>query len=210
MKLLGITQRVDYVDAYHEKRDSLDQQWTQLAKQIGFNLFPFPNHAIDSIDHMLDNLNIYAIILSSGNTIAQINFNAPDAATERDAFELKLIRAAVKRNIPILGVCRGMQMLNLFFGGKLDLIDGHVACRHPLTIKQGYEHLINSHVSSFHHWGIKQDSLAKDLIAIAHDQHHQVEGFIHQSLKVSGIMWHPERETSFTQKDIQLMRTFLL
>ena len=141
MKLLGITQRVDSIDAYHEKRDGLDQRWTQLAKHVGFDLFPFPNHAIDSIDNILDNVNMHAIILSGGNTIAQINCNAPDAATERDAFEFKLIEAAIKRNIPILGVCRGMQMLNLFLGGKLDLIHGHVACRHPLTIKQGYEHL---------------------------------------------------------------------
>ena len=210
MKLIGITQRVDHIVSYGEKRDSLDQQWTQLAKHVGFDIFPFPNNAINSIDNILDDLNIHAIILSGGNSISQMAFDAPDAAAERDYFEHKLIEAAIKRNIPILGVCRGMQMLNLFFGGTLDLIDGHVACRHSLTIKQGYEHLINPYVNSFHHWSIKQDSLAKDFIVIAYDKHHLVEGFIHQSLKVSGIMWHPEREMPFTQKDIKLMRTFLL
>ncbi|OGT39482.1 MAG: hypothetical protein A3F12_02950 [Gammaproteobacteria bacterium RIFCSPHIGHO2_12_FULL_38_14] len=210
MKLIGITQRVDYITDYNERRDSLDQRWTHFIKQLGFYLFPFPNHATNSIENILDSLFIHAIILSGGNSISQMACNAMDVAAERDCFEQKLIEAAVKRNIPIIGVCRGMQMLNLYFGGTLDFIEGHIACRHSLIIKQGYEQLINPEVNSFHHWSISQDSLAKDFIVIAYDKNHRIEGFVHQSLKILGIMWHPERETPFTQRDIQLIRTFLV
>ena len=49
----------------------------------------------------------------------------PDLGTnlKRDAFEIKLISQAVKQRLPILGVCRGMQILNFFLGGDVKDID---------------------------------------------------------------------------------------
>lgn len=209
MKRIGITQRVETVPHYHERRDCLDQRWSELILGMGDFPVPLPNIVPEKASQLVEALQIDAVFLSGGNSIACLDPKASDAAPERDAFENALISIALSKELPIIGICRGMQLLNLYMGGSLRKISGHVAVRHPLSISAS-DYPIAQQVNSYHNYGIPADGLGDTLTALACDEAGNIEAFYRADLPLLGIMWHPEREQHFLQTDIQLLRRFLL
>lgn len=209
MKRLGISQRVEVIKSYGERRDCLDQQWSSLAMALDYFPVPLPNIRPDKASELLNTLQLDGIILSGGNSLSSLDSTAEDAAPERDAFEYALIEAAIAKGIPIVGVCRGMQVLNLYLKGTLQKVTGHVATRHRIVSSS--EHFtIPENVNSFHNYSIPKNGLAPSLTSLAHDETGNIEAFYQIKHKILGIMWHPEREENFTQLDIQLIKRFLL
>lgn len=208
MKRIGITQRVENIQNYSERRDCLDQSWSSFAIELGYFPIPLPNTISDNITLLFDTLNLDVILLSGGNSIACLNSSAIDIAPERDRFESALIDEALRRNIPIVGICRGMQMINHYFGGTLVPIQNHTAVYHAITpLNKIYE--LPEQVNSYHNWGIDAESLANEFDVVAIDEDGNIEAFIHNKKQILGIMWHPEREKPFNEIDIQLIKKFL-
>jgi putative glutamine amidotransferase len=129
---------------------------------------------------------------------------------ERDAHELGLLEQAVERDIPVLCVCRGHQLLNVFFGGSIvqDIEDeGHkwhddatlTSRYHEVTLETGriagmYGKDATVRVNSRHHQGVTKERAAHALeaTALSHD------GFVEcmesrEHRWVMGVQWHPER-----------------
>lgn len=209
MKRVGITQRVEVISSYGEQRDCLDQRWTPLCLDVGLAPLPLPNVAATRLPEIFNAWKLDAIILSGGNSLTSLAPEATDAAPERDTFEAALIDLSIARCLPLLGVCRGLQMLNVHLGGSLVNCHGHVATRHSLRAVPGYESLIFENANSFHTYALPASGLAPGLQAIAYDAEGQVEAFRHESHKITAIMWHPERETPYRPQDIQLIRKAL-
>ena len=205
---IGITQRVDDILGYCERRDSLDQRWTQLIVELGHLPVPLPNVSAKCATQMIDQFGIDALILSGGNTIAALDTDATDVAPERDQIENTLIDIAVNQKLPLLGVCRGMQMLNLYFDGQLYKTTGHVATRHALNV-QSSKYSLPAEVNSFHNYAIARKGLGQSLQALAYDEDENVEAFCHVRLPLLGMMWHPERELPFAEVDVQLIKKFI-
>ena len=130
---------------------------------------------------------------------------------DRDRFEIALARAALERGIPLLGVCRGMQILNVVCGGTLDqhLPDrlGHE--RHRPVPGSWAEHEVRIEpgslaasaagtdrltVKSHHHQGVDQvaESLAATAWAADDDSVEAIES--PDSDFVLGVLWHPEED----------------
>jgi len=210
MKRIGITQHVENIITHKERRDCIDQRWSVLVNNLGYFPIPLSNINEKSVGKLVDILQLDAIILSGGNSITVLDPSATDVAPERDFFEQELIKEALKRKMPIIGVCRGMQLLNLYFGGRLTPVQDHVACTHKLNIRPEYCKNIPEVVNSYHNWGIKSSDLATELKVMATDQQGNVEAFVHEKRSVLGVMWHPEREMPFKHKDIKLIKGFLL
>jgi gamma-glutamyl-gamma-aminobutyrate hydrolase PuuD len=209
MNRIGITQRVDIVKHYGERRDCLDQRWSELILQMGYIPVPLPNIAPEKVAQLVEALQISAVILSGGNSIACLNTEAQDAAPERDAFENALIAIALEKKLAIVGICRGMQLLNLYMGGSLIETSGHVAVRHPLK-RFPSDYTIAKEVNSYHNYGIPESRLGNTLIPLACDDDGNIEAFYREDIPLLGIMWHPEREEHFSKTDIQLLKRFLL
>lgn len=209
MKRIGISQRVELVKNYNERRDCLDQQWSNFVIQLGYLPVPLPNISANQAKELIKSLQIDAIILSGGNSISSLDVEAEDSAPERDHFEMALIAAALNDQIPLIGICRGMQILNLALGGALTKINGHVGKQHPLIVPTNKFDLPKS-VNSFHNYCIPEKGLGKSLVALAYDISGNIEAFYDPSRAILGIMWHPEREENFTHHDIQLFKRFLL
>ena len=208
MKLIGITQRVDNIEHYSERRDCLDQKWSDFVYELGYIAIPLPNLPKNKALMLLDRLHLDAILLSGGNSICELNPLAEDVAPERDEFEKTLIEYALNKKLPIIGVCRGMQMINVFMGGALSPIAGHVATKHIIKSannKKQFERTVNS----YHTWGIKTEELAPNLQPLAFDDNGCIESFESTTSQMFGLMWHPEREQEFNKFDIQLIGRFL-
>jgi putative glutamine amidotransferase len=143
---------------------------------------------------------------------------ARDPATEsvypdRDAFELAMARAAIERDVPVLAICRGMQVLNVAFGGTLEqnliAADGSTPHRKVVGTFDGNEHTVK----------LAPGSLAADAVGeqvhIARCHHHQAVLDLGQGLVVTGraesdgvieaieladrrwalgVQWHPEAD----------------
>jgi gamma-glutamyl-gamma-aminobutyrate hydrolase PuuD len=193
-KLIGVTQRVDVVASYNERRDCLDQRWVSFLQACGLTLVPIPNSGA-AIAEWLSVIKPFGLVLSGGNDLAALGGDAP----ERDATENALIDWARLTKVPVVGVCRGMQLLAHRSGCSLERRDGHVAKRHIVHGQTG-----SKEVNSYHSWCV--NTLSGDWTATAKCEDGTVESFRHQSLPHVGVMWHPEREASFHAEDIEFFR----
>lgn len=199
MLKIGITFRITNADSYEETRDSLSHDWPIFLEKINAIPIWIPN-SLSNLTPFLEQMELDGIILSGGDNIGEFPM--------RDETEKKLINFAVRKNIPILGVCRGMQVLNEFFGGNTEILnnDNHVGNNHIVQIEHDlFSKLINCSeitVNSFHRNIIPSSSLAKILKPIALSKTDDtIEAFIHEELPIIGVMWHPEREQkSFDEK----------
>jgi gamma-glutamyl-gamma-aminobutyrate hydrolase PuuD len=134
-------------------------------------------------------------VLTGGNDLAFLGGNAP----ERDATELALMDVAESRGLPIIGVCRGMQIIQHRYAVPLQRVEGHVT-RHQNIQVNGE----SMEVNSYHHFGTQESRPPLDVWAIAADG--VVKAINHMTRPTIGIMWHPERTAPFAQADIALFR----
>jgi len=208
VKLLGITQRVDTIKSYGERRDCLDQRWSDLALHLNYLPVALPNISPEKVECLIDTIGLDAIVFSGGNTIVSLDLLAVDASPERDAFEYELLRLALIKKIPVIGICRGMQMINLAFGGHLTQVSGHVATEHAIYSKTPIYQFPKT-ANSYHNWGVSNDGLSSELEVMAVDAEGYIEAYKHPDVKLLGLMWHPEREKPFNLLDIQLLTRFL-
>ena len=205
MKRIGLTQRVDEIADYMERRDCLDQRWSELLIGLGWLPVILPNLKGLIPDDVFDRFGLDGIIFTGGNSLQVVEPKHRSVAPERDMFERLLIAWAVERGKPILGVCRGMQIINSYFGGDLKRVTNHVAVEHELRVATK-EYDLPGTVNSFHDWGIPPQGLAKPLNALAYYKEGNVEAFQHKSEKVLGIMWHPERDLPMSCSEIKFFR----
>ncbi|MFE3471407.1 MULTISPECIES: gamma-glutamyl-gamma-aminobutyrate hydrolase family protein [unclassified Streptomyces] len=148
------------------------------------------------------------VVIAGGADVEPVRYGAdPDPRTgpparERDAWELALIRAAIEQDVPLLGICRGMQLLNVALGGTLHQhLDGHTGGHavfggHPVDPVPGTAYAAavpeQTTVPAYHHQAVAR--LGTGLIASAHAPDGTVEALElpdRESL-VLGVQWHPE------------------
>lgn len=196
---IGITQRVEVVSDYGEVRDCLDQAWTSLLNRHGLLTVPLSNR-IDDPAGVLSELDIQGLILSGGNDLSHLP-HAANTSAARDKFESVALEWAIENSVPVFGVCRGMQVLNHYFGGYLVPTPGHAGTTHPVDFSGR-----NIQVNSYHGWGIPSSGLGKTLLATAVDSDGFVEAFRSEKLPVVGIMWHPERDNPASGTDDCIIR----
>lgn len=209
-KRVGITQRVMKHPIYDETMDCLDVNWAKLLISIDILPVPLPLTTADKADEIWRVLKLDGLILSGGNTLvayADAKDKSDSLSAERDAFETSLLKAALSTKKPILGVCRGLQIINTYYGGQLTKVRGHAGTRHQLFSEDSRTAFqFPGEVNSFHDCAVPYKKLAKDLISLAHDSEENIEAFFHPFDKVLGIMWHPERENPPMKHDCELIK----
>lgn len=197
MRLIAVTQRVDMVprpSGTPERRDALDQGWTAFLAEAGCLPVVMPNHAVTA-RRLFETLPFSGLLLTGGNDLFDHGGDAP----ERDEAEAALLAAARVLPLPVIGVCRGMQMIQRAFGVRLEAIEGHVADRQVIRIGDQPRK-----ANSYHHWGAR--SSAPDLPVWAHADDGVVKAVRHVSEPLVGLMWHPERLSPFDPRDVRLFK----
>ncbi|MBG6239646.1 putative glutamine amidotransferase [Mycetocola sp. CAN_C7] len=124
-----------------------------------------------------------------------------------DAAQIQLVRVAAARGIPVLGICRGHQVINVALGGTLlqhvdaaghrniDLPVEYALVEHPVRLlagsglgaRYGRDHIV---VQSAHHQVVDQLGTGLQAVGWAHDGH--IEAIEHETLPITGVQWHPE------------------
>lgn len=172
------------------------------------------------------------IVISGGADVSPGNYGeSPKTAAwaghpERDAFELAIVRAARKARRPVLGICRGHQLLNVAFGGSLwqDLVtmrDGSGIHRdasvyddlsHSARVEPGSRVALclgksgEVTINSIHHQGVKQ--LGRGLVAAAYAHDGLIEAIeCPRDRFTVGVQWHPEWMDAPEQR--RLFRSFV-
>jgi putative glutamine amidotransferase len=165
---------------------------------------------------------IDALILTGGQDVNPALYNeelyqdSEEPYIERDSFDFMLIEAALEKDIPILGICRGMQILNVYLGGTLHQDIKHHSNIHISHSKTNIKHFQSSNFDKgVHHVDIKEDSILHDMLGDkikVNSIHHQciaklspglkisaisptdkvIEAYESEFKKILGIQWHPE------------------
>lgn len=197
---VGVTQRVQIDPRHGERRDALDQRWHPFLAASGILGVPLPNDPALALKSVRT-LGLRGILLTGGNDLAVLGGDAP----ERDATEAALLDLAA-RGLPVLGVCRGLQMILAHFGAVPVPVAGHVAVRHPLVF-QGRSRTVNS----YHGYGAAAAIVASataGALEVTAAVDGTAEAVRHRSLPIAGLMWHPEREEPFDPLDIEFFKKF--
>lgn len=197
-------------------------------------LEPADVHASPSPEAVLARLD--GLLLSGGMDIDPRHFGetviegaAVEIDVERDAAELPLTRAALACDLPILGICRGIQTLNVAAGGSLyqDLslmgVDVQMHLHNGGRQAQEAAHDIQlvaptrlrsvfdgerAEANSFHHQAVR--TVASELIVSARAPDGVIEGLEHPARRfVIGVQWHPERMVDHHYRQRRLFEAFI-
>ena len=202
--------------SYDEKRDAISHDWIKLITNL--NLIPvlIPNSLLD-IQSYLNKIKPNILILTGGEDIIVEDIYCQEK-NPRAFTENSLIEYAIRFDIPIIGICRGMQFINSYFNGYKNLNnsysridDSHVNSIHKIEIKNDYYSHKLFKTNSFHENILNDTDIAEILIPFAYcSKDGSVEGFYHPSFRIIGIQWHPERNHLFNLGDDELLLKILL
>lgn len=203
MKTILFTQRVDVVASYGERRDCADQRIADFLQKCGYLPIPVPNNP-EIASLIFDRLKPGGIVLTGGNSLVAYGGTAP----ERDATDARLIEQAVASDVPLYGFCRGMQSILDYFGERLETVSGHVATRIVLSgLADPLLGDFSREVNSYHNQGCLVVG-NPDIEVLAKSADGVVKAVRHARHRLLGTMWHPERETPYSEADIAMVRNF--
>lgn len=205
-KIIGLTCQKTFKD--DKWIQMINQDYITYVEETGAIpiVLPISRESIDEKLELIDGL-----ILIGGDDINPKMYNEDCLKyTEtldliRDDYEEGLIKMCLEKHIPMLGICRGMQMINVVLGGTL-YQDNAMYTKHlPQTLPRDIaSHNINidkesflypvlgnqTAVNSFHHQSIK--CLAEGLRVSAISTDGVIEAIEHIRLPIYGVQWHPE------------------
>lgn len=217
MLKIAITLRVVENQSYPERRDCISHDWIHYLESRGIYPVLIPN-AISSPASFLKSIGgVNGILLTGGNDTGIEG--VVDDAPERDRLERSLIQYAESSNLPLLGVCRGMQTLNLYYKGTIISHlsrkgkGAHVNTNHTITLIREHVELPTDwqdqfEVNSFHDHGVDFETLSPQLAPFAVADNGVIEGLKHPKLPFWGLQWHPERNNPSVEVDAWFFEIF--
>ncbi|EJN27052.1 putative glutamine amidotransferase [Pseudomonas sp. GM79] len=236
LPLIGVTACSKQIGlhAYHISGDKYVRAVASAAKGLPLILpsladLLVPSEILDALDGIL--------FTGSPSNIEPFHYNGPASApgtahdSARDATTLPLIRAAVEAGVPVLGICRGFQEMNVAFGGSLHQkvheagpfmdhreddslpLDGQYAPSHPVHVQPGgvlagLGLASEIQVNSIHGQGIERLAPGLRVEAVAPDGLIEAVSVIEGKAFALGVQWHPEWQVSLNPDYLAIFQAF--
>ena len=191
MKKIGITQRI-HISEHGEVRTQIDINLYKFIYGCGYIPIGIPyfnekkNNSLIKLKNWLEKTRINGIVLSGGEDIGIFKL--------RDFSENFLIKYSIKKKIPLFGICRGMQIIGLFFKSKIIPVKNHVKKSHAVYSKKN-----RITVNSFHNFSL--ESCPKNFNIEYRALDGNIESIESKQKKIYACMWHPERYNKFRKSD---------
>ncbi|MBU0638825.1 MAG: type 1 glutamine amidotransferase [Planctomycetes bacterium] len=199
-----------------------------LARAGGRPVLVTPVSDAGELAALLDDVD--ALLLTGGGDIDPVLYggDADDAwlvDRARDDFEIRLIRAAMERDMPILGICRGIQILNVAHGGTIRNLrdDPVLSATHGIDFDSFTAHQVEivvgtrlaaalgagaRQVNSFHGQAVERVGAGLRVCAMADDA--VIEAIERPDRAfVVGIQWHPEIQSLTDERGLELLRVLV-
>ncbi|MGF6490805.1 gamma-glutamyl-gamma-aminobutyrate hydrolase family protein [Pseudomonas frederiksbergensis] len=236
LPLIGVTACSTQIGlhAYHISGDKYVRAVASAAKGLPLIL---PSLAdLQTSSDILDALD-GILFTGSPSNIEPFHYNGPASApgtahdSARDATTLPLIRAAIEAGVPVLGICRGFQEMNVAFGGSLHQkvheagpfmdhreddslpLEGQYAPSHPVHVQPGgvlarLGLASEIQVNSIHGQGIERLAPGLRVEAVAPDGLIEAVSVIEGKAFALGVQWHPEWQVSFNPDYLAIFQAF--
>lgn len=215
---------IDYVGEFH----------LELLVQLGTFpvIVPMVDGTLECLPQYMERMD--GLLLVEGDDIEPKRFAARKANFEyvaktlpgKDEIETRLLREALRRGVPIMGICRGSQLLNVVCGGTLygDVqkekgshrahidFEHYDTYRHPVTVVPGtplarWYRRKTLNVNSYHHQGVRE--LAPRFRPMAHADDGLIEAFYDpDAVFTVGLQFHPERMLKEYAGNLKVWKAF--
>lgn len=195
MKTVCITMREAAPDLYGYKYDMLDQQWYRFFHQLNVICLPLPNSSEDAVRH-LDKIKPMGVVLSGGGD----SYCISGVITERDRTETEVLNWCTSNQTPVIGICRGMQVLLSLQNVPLVPVERHVDMDHFVL------GATNRIVNSYHRYGAYE---AGDFEILSKSPDGVIEHIQDYKRLHFGLMWHPERNDPPDPDDLKQFAAWL-
>lgn len=178
----------------------IDFDLINYFKKLNYNLIFYPDIK------KLNKIKFQGIVLSGGNDLSIIKKNNINKI--RDDYENKLLDYALRNNKKILGICRGFQFINTYFGEKLKKSVSREKYHNIIFTKKIFKIKMNDKISvnSFHNYKIYKTS--DNFIDISTEADNSIEIAISKNKKILCTMFHPERFNKSQAKINQIIKSF--
>lgn len=174
-RLIYITSR-NTLNEHNEEFYSIQTSFLDLLFKANFLCVPVTDNRI--VEYFSSRNIVPDMILLTGGEDSGQN-------PRRDEVELFLLRYSISNDVPVLGICRGMQQMLQFFNSFPKKLAQHVAVSHEVIGE------FNMTVNSYHNYGYF--SVPDNFKILAECKDSSIEAVYEPNLKWIGIMWHPER-----------------
>lgn len=201
-------------------QDASHRRYRDALEGVGADLVVL--HPGDPIPDDIDGL-----CISGGGDIESARYGEADTACadvdpDRDALEIEIAKAAIERDLPVLGICRGFQILNVVLEGSLvQDVPGHrpeeregLIEHHDVKVRVG-SRLAKATggapltVNSRHHQAVTSETLGRGLVATAIVDD-LIEAFeLVDRRWVVGVQWHPERTAEVSPEARRIFDAFV-
>jgi len=191
------------IDKYGKVNFLTDEDLSNYINKLGLNILPL---SIKKNQINTENLRLAnGLILSGGGDIYKYKKNKINKL--RDSIEIKLFNYFSKKNLPILLICRGFQLMIDMHKIKLFKQKNHVRKSHLLKLSNS-KFLKHSKLSvnSYHNYSIKK--LPVNYINVANTKDGSIEIAEHKSKKILGLMFHPERNMKSKELVLKSIKNF--
>lgn len=205
--IIGLSTRKHFFDS--QEKIYVNNSYINLLSKYNITPVLLLNENFEELKNICDGFMILGGYDINPKLYFEDNENCKFINDDIDLLDIKILSLCEKNKKPCLGICRGIQIINVYFKGTLNqnIEECHYNSKRSLLKIKNKKYIINS----YHHQGIKK--LGNDLLVLGRSDN-VIEYIKHKTLPIIGVQWHIEKDNLIINKIvfeefIELIKNYL-